>query len=821
VAVRRAEEMYVMDELDEIVHEFLAESRENLDQLDRDLVLLEQQNTVTGATATAAAADLLQGIFRTVHTIKGTSGFLAYGQLEALAHAGEGLLGRLRDGGLALTVDRATALLELVDAVREVLDAIERTGAEDGRDRHRLVEKLTALQEPEPEPGPQPEAERTDEPERPDEPEPELDLEPPPPRIGEILVDVAGVDADDVTMAVLEQRLGDERPIGQILVDRGLATEAQVAAALAAQADGRSAADGSIRVDVGLLDALMRLVGELVLTRNQIAAATAVAAARGDTSMERSSQQLSQLVGELQAGVMKTRMQPIDTVWNRLPRVVRDLAVSCGRQVRLELEGREIELDRAILEAIKDPLIHIVRNSIDHGIEPPDVRLACGKPAEGCLTLRAFHEGGQVNIEVSDDGAGIDPAVVAAKAVSRGLVSSAQAAAMTARELTNLIFVPGFSTAEKITNVSGRGVGMDVVRTNIEKIGGTVEVASEAGRGTTLSVRIPLTLAIVPALTIECAGQRYAVPQVGVKELISLSEVEYFAGAPVFRLRGTVLPLVRLDQLLGLSGRAEPVVWSAAELPVAPEAELAVLVLQVEDYRFGLVVDAVLSSEEIVVKPLSGRLQQIGAYAGATILGDGRVALILDVRALARRADLVGDSEHRADGDRPAELEELEELEAVEAGILTEQLLIVAAGGRRIGLPLSRVTRLEEVRRSDVEQAGPAGRADVVQYRGDLMRLGRLAELLGATDTAGATGTGTDTLTAVAGPVLNVVVCMDAGRTVGLVVDAVLDIASEVAAARRDSASYAISGVAVVQGLVTEILDVDETLHRICDPAVA
>ncbi len=507
-----------MDELDDIVHEFLVESQENLDQLDRDLVALEQHPESTA---------LLQSIFRTVHTIKGTCGFLAFGQLEALAHAGEGLLGRLRDGGLKLTKDRTSALLELVDAVREILGAIEATGAEDGRERSALIATLTALQEPDVDASVE-----------------EAPIALPPPRLGEILVDVAGVAEDAVTMAVLEQRLGDDRPIGQILVDSGLATEAQVETALAAQADSR-VGDSSIRVDVGLLDTLMRLVGELVLTRNQI---VTTATERGDASMLRSSQQLSQLVTELQAGVMKTRMQPIDSVWSRLPRVVRDLAVSCGRQVRLELQGREIELDKTILEAIKDPLTHVVRNSIDHGIEPPDVRLAAGKPAEGCLTLHAFHEGGQVNIEISDDGAGIDPAAVAAKAVQRGLITAPQAAAMSARELTNLIFVPGFSTAQAITNVSGRGVGMDVVRTNVEKIGGTVDVASEPGTGTTLSIKIPLTLAIIPALTVECSAARYAIPQISVEELVSSKATRsapVSSNSPAHRCSGCAARLCR------------------------------------------------------------------------------------------------------------------------------------------------------------------------------------------------------------------------------------------------------------------------------------
>ena len=611
-----------MDEFDEIVREFLVESYENLDQLDRDLVALEQEPD---------AHPLLQSIFRTIHTIKGTSGFLAFGKLEVLTHAGEGLLARLRDGGLRLTQERTTGLLELIDAVRGILASIEATGVEDDRDYTDLVARLTALQTPvaetelagagvaargrstraraqsapgtptpgtptpgTPTPGtPTPGSRATDAAmpsasaprtakassrprRRSTDPEPTAvpadspseqvakhDIKaaraarkagaaaapstPPPnvPLLGELLQQQADINAEDVAVAMLEQQLGDDRPLGEILVDHGQATPDQVREALALQAAahadaraGGSVSDGTLRVDVNLLDTLMRLVGELVLTRNQI---VATAAARADTGMQRSSQRLNLLVSELQAGVMKTRMQPIDTVWNKLPRLVRDVSVACGREVRLVLEGRDTELDKTILEAIKDPLTHIVRNAIDHGIEAPDVRVAAGKPAEGTLTLRAFHEGGQVNIEISDDGAGIDPARIATKAIERGLATVDQLRAMPTREITNLIFVPGFSTAAKVTNVSGRGVGMDVVRTNVEKIGGTVDVASEPGLGTTLKIKIPLTLAIIPALTVECAGERYAVPQVSLDELLCLegdqarTGVEYLSGAPVFR----------------------------------------------------------------------------------------------------------------------------------------------------------------------------------------------------------------------------------------------------------------------------------------------
>jgi two-component system chemotaxis sensor kinase CheA len=805
-----------MDEFDEIVREFLVESYENLDQLDRDLVALEQEPD---------AHPLLQSIFRTIHTIKGTSGFLAFGKLEVLTHVGEGLLARLRDGGLRLTQDRTTGLLELVDAVRGILASIEATGNEGERDYTELVTRLTALQTPQPEPAlpapakpprsrrrstdPQPAALPTNAAtgEHPTEQVAKHDIKAARtarkantgtsaapsgpaanvPLLGELLQQRADIDAEDVAVAMLEQQLGDGRPLGEILVDHGQATPDQIREALALQAvaqedarAGGSVSDSTLRVDVNLLDTLMRLVGELVLTRNQI---VATAAARSDTGMQRSSQRLNLLVSELQAGVMKTRMQPIDTVWNKLPRLVRDVSVACGREVRLVLEGRDTELDKTILEAIKDPLTHVVRNAIDHGIEAPEARIAAGKPVEGTLTMRAFHEGGQVNIEISDDGAGIDPARIAAKAIERGLATVEQLRAMPAREITNLIFVPGFSTAAKVTNVSGRGVGMDVVRTNVEKIGGTVDISSEPGLGTTLKIKIPLTLAIIPALTVQCAGERYAVPQVSLDELLCLegdrarAGVEYLSGAPVFRLRGNLIPLVWLDHVLDLT-----------DGPHVDES-VYILVLHADGRRFGLVVDRVLNTEEIVVKPLSRQLKGIGTYAGATILGDGRVALILDVRALARRAHVVRESDSAMDHER-----QLAATAVIEG---PEPLLVVAVGDRRLGVPLSMVTRLEEIAVDRVEHVG---QREVVQYRGQLLPLGRLATMLGEQTVPDE------------GAQLKVIVYTQGRRSVGLVVDAVIDIATEAPASRADVAAFGVSGVVVVQELVTELLDMEQAI---------
>jgi two-component system chemotaxis sensor kinase CheA len=528
----------------------------------------------------------------------------------------------------------------------------------------------------------------------------------------------------------------------------------------------------------------MNLVGELVLARNQI---LQYSAGIENATLQATSQRLNLITTELQEGVMKTRMQPIGTIWSKLPRVVRDLALACGKQVRVEMEGPETELDKTIIEAIKDPLTHIVRNSVDHGIESPQVRAAAGKPAEGGLFLRAFHEGGQVNIEISDDGGGINVDRVKAKAVDRGLVTLEHAARMSDREAFGLIFAPGFSTAEQVTNVSGRGVGMDVVRTNIEKIGGTVDVSSKLGEGTTLMIKIPLTLAIIPALVVTSGGERFAIPQVNLSELIRLEgeearrRIETICGAPVYRLRGNLLPLAYLNRELGLAG------------PEAGDEEqpevINIVVLQTEGRPFGLVVDQINDTEEIVVKPLSRQLKTVSAFAGATIMGDGRVALILDVLGLALHAGVVSEVRDRARAEGAAEVQD--------DGDGRQMLLLLGLGpDRRMAIPLSIVSRLEEFPRAIVERAETG---EVVQYRGDIMPLIRLSSLLGVPDSP-------------PHDPMQVVVYSDGSRSVGLVVDNILDIVEERLAARTRGVGGAVYGTAVIQERVTDLLDVEAML---------
>ncbi|MDP9430317.1 MAG: chemotaxis protein CheA [Actinomycetota bacterium] len=762
-----------MDGLDDIIEEFLVESHENLDQLDTDLVALEQEPD---------SRDRLSSIFRTIHTIKGTSGFLAFHRLEEVTHVGENMLSRLRDGALELTPHRTSVLLQMVDAVRSLLASIEATGGEGSVDVSAVVVNISAAMEDTLAPAaaaPEP-AEQALVPADTDAPAPVELAEPP----------VEAAPAAEVPAPVAEvPAVPAPRPAPAVeaVPELEAAQDGDVVPA-AESGNGqarRAVADSTIRVDVDLLDELMLLVGELVLTRNQI---VQYVGRSNDTDLVRASQRLNLIASELQEGVMKTRMQPIDHIWSKLPRVVRDLGLQLRKTIRLDMEGRDTELDKTLLEAVKDPLTHLVRNSVDHGIEDADARVRVGKPAEGVLTLRARHESGQVVVEVADDGAGIDPARLGAKAVERGLITQEALNRMIPQDVLQLIFLPGFSTAGKVTNVSGRGVGMDVVKTNIESIGGTIEVESVAGRSTCTRLRIPLTLAIVPALTVECAGDRYAIPQISLQELVSLdaekaaNAVEEVGGAPVYRLRGELLPLVRLTDVLGLTSDRH-------------DGHVVIAVLRSEGRRFGLVVDRVINTEEIVVKAVGGQLKAIGLYSGATVLGDGTVALILDVQALARRA-LRTESSERQESRAAA-------LQAAATDAERQRMLLAAiGGGRRVAIPLDTVTRLEQVRTESVERVG---NREVVQYRGAILPIVRLDRHLGAYGESDR-------------EVLEVIVYSDHGRSVAIVVEEILDIVDGEGAVRSDINDMGLLGSAVLGEKVTELLDVRAAILA-ADPA--
>lgn len=755
-----------MEMLDEIVSEFLVESHEGLDQLDRDLMALEE-NPVD--------RDRISSIFRAIHSIKGTSGFLALPRLEKVAHVGESLLVPLRDGKLSLNTDIADALLAMVDAIRSILECIESAGNEGDNEYTELIARLEALKS-EPVGVSSPArtaaidaedivAELTPTP----APKPAVDAPPAPPeqKIGSV--------AESTPAAAAEHK-----------------PEAASNKGAAAKSKERSLADSSVRIDVHLLDKLMNLVGELVLARNQV---MQVSQELDDPALATAAQRVNLIMSELQEGVMKTRMQPISNAWAKLPRVVRDLANSCGKQVQVVMEGAETELDKTILEAIKDPLTHIVRNSVDHGIETPDIRAANGKPTQGTLWLRAYHEGGRVNIEIADNGGGISLDRVRKKAVEKGLVTAEQAAAMSDHESTELILLPGFSTAATVTNVSGRGVGMDVVKTNVEMIGGTLEIETKPGHGTTLRIKIPLTLAIIPALIVTSDKEQYAVPQVSVLELIRLNRdevetsIEYIQGAPVYRLRGKLLPLIFLKQALGTlpspQKREQPT--QDEGLPVESGA-VNIAVLRANDREYGLVVDKVNDFAEIVVKPLSRQLKGLTQYAGTTIMGDGSVALILDVMGIAVESEVTADmgNAEYACGSASNGVGKME----------THTLLVVDVGdGRQFAIPTSIVTRLENIPSSAIERSDSG---EVLQYRGDIMPIVRLGHLLGVVDKR------------VDEPrELEVIVYSDEDRSCGFAVHEILDIVDaelKLAPGFEDRDSRLLS-TTVIHNRVTDVLN--------------
>ncbi|HVI08478.1 MAG TPA: chemotaxis protein CheW [Candidatus Binatia bacterium] len=749
----------------DIINDFLVESYENLDRLDRDLVGLEKNPNDREALA---------GIFRTIHTIKGTCGFLGFNKLEKVAHVGENLLSRLRDGQLALSPAITTALLGMVDAVREMLKKIETTGQDGENDYPELRETLTRLQQGQ---GESPSGQR-----------PVAAPDPPASSVA------------DAAKASVEVPPPSPKPSAKASAPQKPATAEHEARGEGM--GGRAVSDSTVRVNVALLERVMNLVGELVLARNQV---LQFANRVKDTGFVAATQRLNLITTELQEGIMKTRMQPIGNIWDQFPRTVRDVALGCKKEVGIEMEGKDTELDKTIIEAIKDPLTHLVRNSVDHGIELPADRIAAGKPRAGRLVLRAFHEGGQVNIEIIDDGGGLNVERIRKKAVERGVVSGEQAARMSEREIFNLIFLPGFSTAEKVTNVSGRGVGMDVVKTNVEKIGGTVDMQSVAGQGTTVRVKIPLTLAIIPALVVTCSEERYAIPQVSLLELVRLeadkvaSGIELVHGAPVYRLRGRLLPLVYLNRELHLAqGGNEGSHKSESTAKPAREDAVNIVVLQADERQFGLVVDQINDTEEIVVKPLRKQLKTLKTFAGSSIMGDGKVALILDVLGLAQRANVVTEARDRSLAEKTEE--------TAEAGEKQTFLLFAGPGDSRMAIPLAILARLEEFPVAQVEMSGSQW---VAQYRGQILPLIRLNTVLEERRKR------LKDVTALphteAGPI-QVLVLNHERQMFGLVVERIIDIVDDRAEVRSPATRPCVLYSVVIGERVTELLDIPAIL---------
>ena len=745
---------------DEVIEEFLVESYESLDQLDRDLLALED---------TPEDRDRLASIFRTIHTIKGTSGFLAFPKLEKVAHVGESLLVPLRDGDFDLTRNMADNLLKMVDAIREILGNIESNGAEGEQEYKDLVAQLEILRNGEPDTSDSAEGEV------------QTEVDPAEKAVAENDQGSQSDSSDDTIVTPVGEANSDKtpapKPAPKPAVKSKKSSNAEGDSSSESPDRTQSIADSTVRINVDLLDKLMNLVGELVLSRNQI---IQYCDTIEDPAMIAASQRLNLITTELQEGVMKTRMQPIRNAWSKLPRVVRDLSATCGKDVEVRMEGADTELDKTILEALKDPLTHIVRNSVDHGIESAEVRESNGKPAKGVLCLRAFHEGGHVNVEIADDGGGINSERIRDKAIEKGLITDEQAQRMSERELINLILLPGFSTAAEVTNVSGRGVGMDVVKTNIERIGGTLDIQSVLGQGTTLRIKIPLTLAIVPALIVKTDGDQYAIPQVSLLELLRLdserarNQIEFIHDTPVYRLRGNLLPLVYLDEQLELRQRSNS---------EEQQDSVNIVVLQADEQPFGLVVDTITDTQEIVVKPLGCHLKNVATYAGTTIMGDGTVALILDVFGLASKSSVLSEHSKR-------ELKN-DESDGVEQNSNRTEMLIVDPGDQsRAAIQLSSVARLEEFDSSKIERSG---HSDVVQYRGKIMPLIYLNGYSPANDSENATR-------------LNTVVFANNENSVGIVVGKILDIVHE----RLDMSDGELPSRCVVHDRVTEIIDLAE-----------
>jgi two-component system, chemotaxis family, sensor kinase CheA len=770
--------------MDDLLREFLTETSESLDTVDNQLVRFEQD---------PSDAKILDNIFRLVHTIKGTCGFLGLPRLEALAHAGETLMGKFRDG-MPVTAGAVSLILASIDRIKEILAGLEATENEPEGSDEDLIEKLHLLAEGGAHDG-QAEAAAPVIASPPVQPAATLEVVK-----GTLIAQVlerplrpGEVSLDDLERAFRETEIEIEpapavpkaaapapqaaAPAPQAAKEK--AKPARKATAPEAATDVQEAdkiANQSIRVNVDTLEHLMTMVSELVLTRNQL---LEISRRNEDTEFKVPLQRLSNVTAELQEGVMKTRMQPIGNAWQKLPRIVRDLSGELGKQIELEMHGADTELDRQVLDLIKDPLTHMVRNSADHGLETPAERAASGKPEQGTIRLSAYHEGGHIIICIADNGRGLNTERIKAKAVQNGLVSEADLDKMTEAQIHKFIFAPGFSTAAAVTSVSGRGVGMDVVRTNIDQIGGTIDIKSVAGEGSSVTIKIPLTLAIVSALIVEAGGDRFAIPQLSVVELVraranSEHRIERIKDTAVLRLRNKLLPLMHLKKLLKIDD------GSSSD----PENGF-IVVTQVGSQTFGIVVDGVFHTEEIVVKPMSTKLRHIDMFSGNTILGDGAVIMIIDPNGFAKALGAAGSSaQGMADENAASHANTGEQL--------TSLLVFRAGSSQPKAVPLGLVTRLEEIATDKIELSN--GRY-MVQYREQLMPLVQM--------------NGVNVQTSGAQPIL---VFADDGRSMGLVVDEIIDIVEERLHIEVAGSSDGILGSAVIKGQATEVIDVGHFL---------
>jgi len=720
-----------MENHDEILAEFILEAREIIDRLDGDFVRLEEN---PGDQA------LVGNIFRGLHTLKGSSGFFALKRLEKLSHAGESLLGKIRAGQAELDFEKSTRLLEMNDILRSIIEGVEANHAEPPGDDQELIAVLL---------GAVPSIKQTD--------------------------DIISSPATNEAAEQLHNH--DLQPAADIQTEYLEPPEAAIASA-----PGQEVVV-PVKVNPEVLDKLMNIASEMVLARNRLLPFSQQSTDKLFTSAVRS---IDLLTLELQERMMKMRMQPIYHIWDKFPRLVRDVSAECGKKVRLLQEGSETELDRILLDSIRDPLIHLIRNSIDHSIETPEVRLEKGKSELAYLVLRAAHQNGTVIVEVIDDGAGVDFERVRQRAISRGLISVEKAHALNHKELIDLIFLPGFSTRDTITNLSGRGVGMDVVKNNIENIGGSIEITSVPNEGTHVRLKIPLTLAILPTLFVGCTEEIFLIPQNRILELVRFAPnqpnngIEDFYGTPTFRLRDKLIPLLFLNEQLHL-----------APSPLKPKQKLFIAVLNFNGTLFGLVVEEVLNIQDIVIKPLGELLRDMSNFAGATIMGNGEVALILDVDGIARKSGLV--ERLQANPIRQ------EELYVAPVEEMISVLLFEIPGLHKIALPLEVIDHIIKL---DSEQIQQNGNREVVYFNEQLMDLVRLERYV--------SGGAKEALPSTRAPVLT---CRYRDRLYGLVVKQVTDIIEVPAKLHELSTPQrGLNGCIIYNDQVINVLDLEEVL---------
>jgi two-component system, chemotaxis family, sensor kinase CheA len=748
--------------MDDLLRDFVVETSESIEVVDNELVRFEQDPNNRA---------IIAQIFRLVHTIKGTCGFLGLPRLEALTHAAESAIDRFREGA-SVTTDAVTLILSTIDRIKLIMAELDRASAEPAGEDGDLIAELEALvgATPIPAPGGQPSTEYTagtliyqvlERPLRP----------------GEVSLDELERAFRDASMGEMEfaastlERAGlsGAKPVeGSEVKPVALKVETQEVTAESASVKS------TIRVQVDTLEHLMTMVSELVLTRNQL---LEIARRDENSAFKVPLQRLSQVTAELQESVMKTRMQPIGNAWTKLPRLIRDLCTDLGKDIELETHGAETEIDRQLLELVRDPMVHMIRNAADHGVETPAERLKAGKPARGSIRVTAAQEGGFITLSISDDGRGLDLARIKTKAISLGLTSDAEVQRLTDQQVARFVFHPGFSTAQKVTNISGRGVGMDVVRTNIEQVGGSVDIRTTAGAGTTVDIKIPLTLAIAAALIVEALGHRFALPQSTVVELVRPSaggeaKIEHLHSAPVLRLRERLLPLVQLGDVLNIR---------SAERAEDDWSKVFIVVCEVGQLRFGVVVDNVLQTEEIVVKPVSTRIRHLACYSGATILGDGGVIMILDPNGLVQTIGSLAEAHNdNIAGTDDSALDKAEK----------SALLIFRAGqGAPMAVPLATVTRLEEIEVAKIEMSSGQ---PLVQYRGALMRLVSCNPQTTIREQGNQ-------------PVL---VFARRSKPVGIIVDEIIDIVEDVLDINLESSSPGVLGSAVLRGRATDIIDI-------------